>query len=120
MQKKRILKRQLRHKRLRKKIVGTAEKPRLCVYRSLNNMSAQLINDITSKTVLSLSTFDKKSRPSAGSGGNIQAAEYLGKEFADKAIKDGIKKVVFDRGGRQYHGRIKAFAESARKQGLVF
>jgi large subunit ribosomal protein L18 len=120
MQKKSISQSQLRHKRLRKKILGTPEKPRLCVYRSLKNISAQLINDIDSKTILSLSTFDKESKKDIAYGGNISAAESMGRLFAAKAIKKGIKQVVFDRGGRQYHGRVKAFAESARKEGLEF
>lgn len=120
MQKKRILQSQLRHKRLRKKIMGTSEKPRLCVYRSLKNMSAQLIDDVESKTILSLSTFDKESKKSVSYGGNIPAAESMGKLFAKKVLEKGIKKVVFDRGGRKYHGRIKVFAESARKEGLEF
>jgi large subunit ribosomal protein L18 len=120
MQKKRILQSQLRHKRLRKKIMGTSEKPRLCVYRSLKNISVQLIDDVESKTILSLSTFDKESKKSVSYGGNITAAETMGKLFAKKALEKGIKKVVFDRGGRKYHGRIKVFAESARKEGLVF
>jgi large subunit ribosomal protein L18 len=120
MQKKRILQSQLRHKRLRKKIIGTSEKPRLCLYRSLKNLSAQLIDDIESKTILSLSTFDKESKKSINYGGNISAAESIGKIFAKKVMEKGIKKVVFDRGGRRYHGRVKAFAESARKEGLEF
>ena len=120
MQKKRILQNDLRHKRLRKKIVGTAQKPRLCVYRSLKNLSAQLIDDIESRTLLSLSTFSKESKKGISYGGNIPAAESMGKLFASKAMEKGIKQVVFDRGGRQYHGRVKAFAESARKEGLVF
>jgi large subunit ribosomal protein L18 len=120
MQKKRILKRQLRHKRLRKKVTGTAAKPRLCVYRSLKNISAQLVDDTAGKTIFSLSTFDKASKANIKYGGNLNAAESLGKLFATKAIENGIKEVVFDRGGRQYHGRVKIFAESARKQGLIF
>jgi large subunit ribosomal protein L18 len=120
MQKKRILQSQLRHKRLRKKIIGTSERPRLCVHRSLKNLSAQLIDDIESKTILSLSTFGKESRKAISYGGNISAAESMGKLFAKRIMEKGIKKVVFDRGGRQYHGRVKAFAESARKEGLEF
>jgi large subunit ribosomal protein L18 len=120
MQKKRVLQSQLRHKRLRKKIIGTAQKPRLCVYRSLKNLSAQLIDDIESRTLLSLATFSRGSKKAIGYGGNISAAESMGKLFAAKAMEKGMKKVVFDRGGRQYHGRVKAFAEAARKEGLVF
>jgi len=120
MHKKRVLQSQIRHKRLRKKITGSAQKPRLCVYRSLKNISAQIIDDTAQKTLLSLSTYDKEIKKAKTSGGNTTGAELLGKLLAEKSIKKGIKQVVFDRGGRKYHGRVKAFAESARKQGLVF
>jgi len=120
MQKKRIRQRELRHKRSRKKINGTSKRPRLCVYRSLKNLSAQLIDDINGKTILSLSTFDKASKSSISSGGNIKAAVLLGKLTAEKALAKGVTEVVFDKGGRYFHGRIKAFADSARKTGLVF
>jgi large subunit ribosomal protein L18 len=105
---------------LRKKIIGTLEKPRLCVYRSLKHFSAQLVNDAGSKTIISLSTFDKAVKSSIKCGGNVLGAENLGRLFAQEASKKGIKKVVFDRGGRKYHGRVKAFAESCRKNGLDF
>jgi large subunit ribosomal protein L18 len=120
MHKKRVLQSQIRHKRLRKKITGSAQKPRLCVYRSLKNISAQIIDDAAQKTLLSVSTYDKEIKKAKTSGGNTAGAELLGRLLAEKSIKKGIKQVVFDRGGRKYHGRVKAFAESARKQGLVF
>lgn len=120
MQKKRIRQREIRHKRLRKKIIGTNKRPRLCVYRSLKNLSVQLIDDIDGKTILSLSTFSKDSKSSISCGGNIKSAVLLGKLTAEKAREKGITKVVFDKGGRFFHGRIKAFADSARKTGLVF
>lgn len=120
MQKKRIKQRQRRHQRIRKKVGGTSQRPRLCVYRSLNNLSAQLIDDIEGKTLLSLSTFDKGPRDIIKYGGNVHAAETLGRLLAEKAKAKGINSVVFDRGGYLYHGRVKAFAEAARKEGLVF
>lgn len=120
MRKKRIKQRQRRHKRVRKKVFGTSQRPRLCVYRSLKNLSCQLIDDIDGRTLLSLSTFDKGTRETIKYGGNIQAAEALGKLLAEKAKAKGINSVVFDRGGYLYHGRVKAFAEAARKEGLVF
>ena len=120
MQKKRIRQREIRHKRSRKKVIGTGKRPRLCVYRSLKNLSAQLINDVDGKTILSLSTFSKDSKSSPSFGGNVKAAELLGKLTAEKAKEKGVTEVVFDKGGRSFHGRVKAFADSARKTGLVF
>jgi len=120
MHKKGITQRQRRHKRLRKKIVGISERPRLCIYRALNNLSAQIIDDGSSKTLLSLSTFDKENKSKITYGGNVKAAETLGTAIAQKAKEKGISSVVFDRGGFAYHGRVKAFAEAARKAGLVF
>lgn len=120
MKKKRIEQRKRRHSRIRKKMFGTSQRPRLCVYRSLKNLSAQLIDDINGKTLLSLSTFDKGARDIISYGGNIKAAETLGKLLAEKAKAKGIKSAVFDRGGCLYHGRVKAFAEAVRKEGLVF
>lgn len=120
MRKKRIEQRQRRHKRLRKKVFGTGQRPRLCVCRSSKNLSAQLIDDADGRTLLSLSTFDKDARGIINYGGNIKAAETLGKLLAEKAKAKGIKAVVFDRGGYLYHGRVKAFAEATRKEGLAF
>lgn len=109
-----------RHLRLRKKIHGTTEQPRLCVHRSLNHFSAQIINDQDGKILLGLSTESKTIRSKIKDGGNVSAAESLGQIFAAEAIKKGIKKVCFDRGGYVYHGRVKAFAEAARKAGMEF
>ncbi len=120
MRKKRIKQRKLRHQRLRKKISGTETRPRLCVYRSLKNISAQLIDDINGKTLLSLSTFDKAAKSAITYGGNLKSAETLGRLLAEEAKKKGVTKVVFDKTGRIFHGRIKAFADSARKAGMVF
>jgi large subunit ribosomal protein L18 len=109
-----------RHNRIRKSIVGTTERPRLCIHKSLNNIQAQIIDDSTGKILLGKSTLAKDIRSKVKSGGNINAAEVLGEAFASQAVKNGIKKVCFDRGGYLYHGRIKAFAEAARKAGLEF
>ena len=116
----RELKRSARHKRLRKKLVGTPEQLRLCVHRSINNLSAQIIDDTQGKVVYGLSTLNKDLRTKVKTGGNVGAASILGEIFAQHLVKKGIKKVCFDRGGYQYHGRVKAFAEAARKGGLEF
>lgn len=109
-----------RHQRIRKRIRGTPDQLRLCVHRSLKNMHAQIIDDTRGKVLFGLSTLDKSLRSKIKSGGNINAAEVLGEAFARKAQEKGVKKVCFDRGGYLYHGRIKAFAEAARKGGLEF
>jgi large subunit ribosomal protein L18 len=114
------VKRIYRHQRLRRKIQGTVERPRLCISRSLNNFSAQVINDLDGKVLLGMSTMSKDIRTKIKDGGNVSAAESLGGIFAAEAIKKGIKKVSFDRGGHAYHGRVKAFAEAARKAGMEF
>ena len=113
-------KRVFRHKRIRAKVVGRIDQPRLCVHRSLKNMSASLIDDIGHKTIFSLSTLDKTLKGKLKSGGNVPAAEALGQAFAAKAQEKGIKKVCFDRGGYIYQGRVKTFADAARKGGLEF
>ncbi|MFH1868248.1 MAG: 50S ribosomal protein L18 [Candidatus Omnitrophota bacterium] len=120
MRKKHIIKRKMRHSRIRKKVIGQGERPRLCVSRSLNNLSAQIIDDTAGKTLLSLSTFSKDVKPEIKYGGNVKAAALLGKNLAEKAKAKGIATVVFDRGGCRYHGRVKTFAEAARKGGLIF
>ncbi|MDD5746711.1 MAG: 50S ribosomal protein L18 [Candidatus Omnitrophica bacterium] len=107
-----------RHKRIRKKVVGTQERPRLSVYRSHKNMYAQLINDDANSTLLSCTTLQEECKGKRGA--NIKAATLLGEILAKKAKDKGIEKVVFDRGGYLYHGCIKALAEAARKGGLVF
>lgn len=112
--------RQKRHRRVRKKISGTAQKPRLNVYRSLSNFYAQLIDDSTGKIILSMSTLNKDLKVSNKYGGNKEAAKALGKVFAEAALKANIKECVFDRGGYIFHGRVKEFAEAAREGGLKF
>ncbi|MEG0770665.1 MAG: 50S ribosomal protein L18 [Clostridia bacterium] len=106
-----------RHKRVRAKIAGTTACPRLNVYRSLKNIYAQIIDDTTGKTLVTSSTLDKDF---SGNGGNAEAAKWVGNAIAEKAIKAGIKEVVFDRGGFVYHGRVKELAEGARAGGLLF
>lgn len=109
-----------RHNRIRKSILGTAEKPRLIVHRSLSNLYAQFVDDLNHKTLLSVTTVDKDFIAKSKYGGNVKAASLLGEFAAQKAKEKKIDKVVFDRGGYLYHGRIKAFADAARKGGLVF
>ncbi len=106
--------RQRIHDRIRRKLSGTAARPRLNVYRSLNHIYAQVIDDQAGQTLVSASTIKMKT------GGNVAAAKEIGKAVAEKAVAQGIKKVVFDRGGYLYHGRIKALADAAREAGLEF
>ena len=108
--------RQRVHFRIRQKMEGTTARPRLNVYRSLNHIYAQVIDDAKGETIVSASTLAAKVK----SGGNVAAAKEVGKLVAERAIEKGIKKVVFDRGGYLYHGRIKALADSAREAGLEF
>ncbi len=117
---KRLQRRKRRHILIRKKIAGTPEKPRLCVFRSHKNLYAQLIDDLEGHTLFSLSTNRAEFKNKFGRGGNIKAAESLGTEFGKKAKEKGYSKVVFDRAGYLYHGRIRAFAEACRKSGLIF
>lgn len=109
-----------RHQRIRKNLAGTAERPRLCVRRSLNNMVAQLVDDVSGKSLLQVSTLSPEIKPALVDKTKTQASEVLGEFFAKKALEKGIKSVVFDRGGYLYHGRVKAIAEAARKAGLDF
>ena len=113
-------KRSFRHERIRKDMAGTPERPRLCVHRSLNNLQAQIIDDTEGKIIIGKSTLAKDVRAKIKTGGNVGAAAILGETPAAEAVKKGITKVCFDRGGYLYHGRIKAFAEAARKAGLEF
>jgi large subunit ribosomal protein L18 len=106
-----------RHKRVRGKLSGTPERPRLSVFRSGGNIYAQVIDDVSQTTVVSASTVEKDF---SGSGGNVAAASEIGKLIAQRAIAKGIEAVVFDRGGYIYHGRVKALAEGAREGGLKF
>src|SRR5208283_3223111 len=109
-----------RHQRIRDVLTGTQERPRLCLHRSLNNLQAQIIDDAAGKILMGKSTLAKEVKTKAKSGGNVTAASILGEVVAAEAIKKGIKKVAFDRGGYLYHGRVKAFAEAARRGGLEF
>jgi large subunit ribosomal protein L18 len=106
--------RQRIHSRIRRKMAGTAERPRLNVYRSTNHIYAQVIDDQSGSTLVAASTIKLKT------GGNVASAKEIGKTIAELAVSKGIKKVVFDRGGYLYHGRIKALADAAREAGLEF
>ncbi len=106
-----------RHRRVRKNISGTAERPRLNVFRSLNHIYAQIIDDTKGVTLVAASSLDKEFE---GYGGNIEGAKKVGMMVAEKAIAKGIKEVVFDRGGYVYHGRVASLAEGAREGGLQF
>ena len=112
--------RKIRHRRVRQKIAGTVSRPRLCVFRSLNHVRAQLIDDSMGQTLAAMSTLDAQVRGETGEKGKTKKAEVVGTLLAERALDKGIKKVVFDRGGYKYHGRIKALAEAARKAGLEF
>jgi large subunit ribosomal protein L18 len=104
------------HTRIRKKVRGSADRPRLAVYRSLNHIYAQVIDDDSGKTLASASTTEKAF--DGKSGGNIEAAEFVGKAIAERAMKAGVENVVFDRGGYLYHGRVKALLDATREAGL--
>jgi|SRR5579884_673436 len=105
------------HKRIRRKVNGTAERPRLAVFRSVKHIYAQLIDDRAQRTVAAASSNEKNK---ATNGGNIEGAKEIGKLIAERAKAQGISKVVFDRGGYLYHGRVKALADAAREAGLEF
>ncbi len=109
-----------RHKGIRKKVFGNKEKPRLSVYRSSQNIYCQLIDDTTGKTLASASTLIKDIKDKLPYNGNVEAAKLVGQKIAEEAVKIGITKVVFDRSGYKYHGRVKALADSARENNLVF
>src|SRR5712671_7523281 len=107
------------HERIRKKILGTSQRPRLNVYRSLNHIYVQVVDDLNGKTLVSASSAEGK-KEDRRTGGNVAAAKAVGKVIADRAKAKGVTKVVFDRGGYLYHGRVKALAEAAREAGLQF
>ena len=109
-----------RHKRVRAKISGTPERPRLNVFRSEKNIYAQVIDDVKGVTLASASSLDKDIRGDIKSGANVDAATTIGKLIAERAVKAGVKDVVFDRGPYMYHGRVKALADAAREGGLNF
>ena len=114
------LKRIRRHRRIRKKLSGTPERPRLAVYRSLRHTYAQLIDDGAARTLVAASTLNADVRDSLAGTGGCAAAKTVGKRLAEKALAHGIRYVVLDRGGFKYHGRVKALADAARESGLVF
>ncbi len=112
--------RKVRHLRVRKKIEGTQERPRLNVFRSSKHMYAQIIDDTNGVTIVAASTLDKELREDVSNGGNVEAARRVGQLIAQRAQEKGLKNVVFDRGGYLYHGRIQALADAAREAGLEF
>ena len=119
-QNKKELLRLKRHRRILLSLNGTAMRPRLIIHRSLKNLYAQIVDDTNNKTLFSLSTLDKEVRQKFVCAGNIKAAEFFGEVLANRAKEKGITKIIFDRAGYLYHGRIKVFAESLRKGGLQF
>ena len=116
----RKMERTRRHLRVRTKISGTAERPRLCVFRSSNNIYAQIIDDTNRVTLVAASSLDEAVKGAVNHTGNKEAAKMVGEMVAKKAVEKGITEVVFDRGGYIYHGRIKELAEGAREAGLKF
>jgi len=108
------------HARVRTRVSGTPERPRLCIYRSLGHIYAQIIDDRSGRTIISASSLDKETKKNLKGGGNIASAKAIGKIIADRAKAAGVVKVVFDRGGYKYHGRVKALADAAREAGLQF
>ena len=115
--------RQKRHIRVRKRVLGTPERPRLNIYRSTNNIYVQVIDDLAGKTLVAASSLDaglRGKKPTKGQGGNVDAAKAVGKLIAERAKAAGISKVVFDRGGYLYHGRVQGLADAARENGLDF
>lgn len=109
-----------RHRRVRKKVFGTPEKPRLSIFRSTNHIYAQVIDDTHGVTLVSASTLDPEIKSQISAGGNIGAAEKVGELVAKRALEKNIDQVVYDRGGFLYHGRVKALADAAREAGLKF
>ena len=112
--------REKKHMRIRNRFSGTAERPRLAVFRSNNHMYAQMIDDTVGNTLVSASTLEKEIKAELNKTNDVEAAAYLGKVIAKRAMDKGISEVVFDRGGFLYHGKIEALAEAAREAGLVF
>lgn len=108
------------HERVRRRVAGTPARPRLCVYRSLGHIYAQVVDDQGGRTLVSASSLDKQTRGQTKGGGNVAAAKVVGKVIAERARAAGIQQVVFDRGGYKYHGRIQALANAAREAGLNF
>jgi large subunit ribosomal protein L18 len=113
-------KRLARHSRVRKDVFGTPERPRLCVYRSISNISAQIIDDVNGTTLVSASSLEKEIKAKLAYGGNKDASKVVGELIAKRALEKGIETVCFDRGGFLYHGRVKELADGARSAGLKF
>ncbi len=109
-----------RHRRVRGKVIGSLERPRLAVFRSNEHIYAQVIDDTNHHTIVAASTVEPELKTALGSGGNCEASVQVGKLIAVRSLEKGITKVVFDRGGNLYHGRIKALADAAREAGLEF
>ena len=109
-----------RHQRVRNNLLGTPEKPRLCVFRSNKNISAQIIDDVNGKTLVAASSLDKELKAQIENGGNKEAAKKVGEALGKRALEKGIEEVCFDRGGFLYHGRVAELAEGAREAGLKF
>lgn len=118
--KERRLARKKRQVRVRKKVTGSTERPRLCIFRSSKHIYAQIIEDVSGKTLVTASTVAKGAADSVKYSGNVEAAKLVGKQIAEKALAQDIKQVVFDRNGFLYHGRVKALADAAREAGLTF
>ena len=116
----RAAKRQRIHHRTRQRLAGTSERPRLAIFRSIKHIRAQVIDDQSSVTIVSASSLDADVRKQIKGGGNIAAAKIVGKIVAERARSKGVEKVVYDRGGYLYHGRVKALADAAREAGLKF
>ncbi|MDD2420699.1 MAG: 50S ribosomal protein L18 [Heliobacteriaceae bacterium] len=112
--------RQKKHQRVRKRIKGDAERPRMAVFRSLNHIYVQIINDTAGRTLITASSLEPEFKAATLSGGNVAGAKKVGELVAKKALAQGIDKVVFDRGGYIYHGRVAALADAAREAGLQF
>lgn len=111
---------QRRHRRIRRKVSGTAERPRLCVFRSNQHIYAQVIDDVAQHTLVAASTLEPEMRSELSTGSSCDSSAAVGKLVAQRALAKGIEQVVFDRGGSLYHGRVKALAEAAREAGLNF
>ena len=112
--------RQRIHTRVRTRVTGTSERPRLCVFRSMEHIYAQVVDDRAGRTLAAASSLDKETRKTIKGGGNVAAAKIVGKAIAERALAAKVSQVVFDRGGYKYHGRVKALAEAARTAGLKF
>lgn len=115
-----IRKRKKRHQSIRKQVIGTADKPRLCVFKSLNHIYAQAIDDAKGLTIVAASSMDKSFKDTKGHTGNVATAKKVGELIGKRMVEKKINQVVFDRGGNLYHGRVKALADAARKAGLEF